>query len=66
MAKLQVGDIVFMNDKYYEGEEHKNEVFTIKGITKIGRTSVAWLEGYKGCYALDGLTRVKKTKRRQK
>ncbi len=53
--ELIIGDLVTMNDKYVEYEDHKNEVFKITAIGNVGGQKVAWLKGLSGCYALDGL-----------
>ena len=56
---LQIGDKVKMNDKYYVSDANKEKVFIVKTEPQevCGRISV-WLEGYRGCYAVDGLTKL--------
>lgn len=55
---LNVGDRVIMNDKYCVSEKNKGKVFTVKTEPQevCGVMSV-WLEGFRGCYAVDGLTK---------
>lgn len=56
---LKVGDIVIMNDKYDVPEEYRNKKFVVKiEAEEICGTDVVWLEGFNGCYAVDGLTKV--------
>lgn len=56
---LKIGDKVKMNNKYYVNEKNKDKIFTVRANPqKIGGTLVAWLEDYKGCYAVDGLTKI--------
>lgn len=53
------GKKVIMNDKYYVSEKNKGKVFTV--ITEpynVCGSDVVKLEGYSGCYAVDGLTVV--------
>lgn len=53
------GKKVIMNDKYYVSEKNKGKVFTV--ITdpyNVCGSDVVKLEGYSGCYAVDGLTVV--------
>lgn len=56
---MRIGDKVIMNDKYHVVERNKGKVWTVRsepwnccGIT------VVLLEGYRGCYAVDGLEKV--------
>jgi hypothetical protein len=52
-------DNVKMNDKYYVSEQNKNKVFTVMtDPQEVCGTLCVWLEGYRGCYAEDGLTVV--------
>lgn len=53
------GDIVVMNDKYVVPDEYKNKQFTVTTEPReiCGAMSV-WLEGFKGCYAVDGLSKA--------
>ncbi|MFR4485126.1 hypothetical protein [Sellimonas intestinalis] len=56
---IKTGDKVKMNDKYYVSEKNKEKVFTVKaGPQNIGGQQCVWLDGWKGCYAVDGLTKV--------
>ena len=56
---LKVGDRVKMNDRYYVHEDNKGTVFrVIAGPQEVGGQSCVWLEGYRGCYAEDGLDKV--------
>ena len=56
---MNKGNKVVMNDKYYVSEENKKKVFVIKtDPQEVCGTLCVWLEGYKGCYAADGLTVV--------
>lgn len=58
---LKNGDKVKMNDKYYVSEENKKKVFVVTaGPKNVGGTMCVWLEGYSGCYAADGLDKVKR------
>ncbi len=56
---LKIGDKVVMNDKYYVSDKNKNKKFVVKSDPQnVCGTLSVWLEGYKGCYAVDGLTKV--------
>lgn len=56
---LQIGDKVKMNDKYYVSDKNKEKVFTVKTEPQeVGGALCVWLEGYRGCYAVDGLSKV--------
>ncbi len=56
---MKVGDLVVMNDKYYVSEKNKGKQFKItSGPQCVGGTMCVWLEGYRGCYAMDGLDKV--------
>ena len=56
---LKQGDKVIMNEKYYVSEKNKGTVFTVKTEPQIiCGTVCVFLEGYRGCYAVDGLTKV--------
>lgn len=59
---LKIGDKVVMNDKYYVSDKNKGKVFTVRSEPQevCGTVSV-WLEGYRGCYAADGLRKVSDT-----
>ena len=54
---LEVGD--FMNDTYQVSANNKDKKFTvIAGPQEVCGTMCVGLEGYRGCYAEDGLTKV--------
>lgn len=56
---MKIGDKVVMNDKYHVSEKNKGKVFTVTaGPQEVCGTMSVWLEGYRGCYAMDGLTVV--------
>lgn len=56
---LKVGDKVVMNDKYHVSESNKGKVFTVRTEPQdVCGTLSVWLEGFRGCYAVDGLTKV--------
>ncbi len=56
---LTVGDKVVMNDSYIVSEKYKGKVFVVTaGPQNVGGTMCVWLDGYKGCYAEDGLSKV--------
>lgn len=54
---LRVGDKVIMNDKYYVSQKNKGKVFIVKTEPQeVCGTLSVWLEDFKGCYAVDGLS----------
>lgn len=56
---LKIGDRVKMNGKYYVSEQNKEKVFTVKTEPQeVCGTLSVWLDGYRGCYAADGLDKV--------
>ncbi len=56
---LKVGDKVAMNDKYHVSEKDKGKEFVVTvGPQEICGTLCVWIEGYRGCYAADGLIKV--------
>ena len=56
---LKVGDKVKMNNKYYVSEQNKDKVFTVKTEPQeVCGTLSVWLDGFRGCYAVDGLSKV--------
>lgn len=56
---LKQGDKVVMNDKYRVSDVNKGKEFIVKTVPqKVCGTLCVWLEGYRGCYAVDGLTKV--------
>lgn len=53
------GDRVVMNDKYYVSESNRGKVFIVTtDPQEVSGTMCVWLEGFRGCYAVDGLTEV--------
>lgn len=55
-AYINVGDRVIMTDAYEVPNEYKGVIWTVTAGPKyVSGTRVVWLEGYKGCYAVDGL-----------
>lgn len=53
---IKIGDKVVMNDKYSVPDKNKGKVFTVRSEPQeVSGTMCAWLEGYSGCYAVDGL-----------
>lgn len=56
---LKAGDKVVMNDKYLVSEKNKGKVFAVKTEPQeICGTLSVWIEDFRGCYAVDGLTKV--------
>ena len=56
---LKIGDKVKMNNKYYVSEQNKEKVFTVKTEPQeVCGTLSVWLDGFRGCYAVDGLSKV--------
>lgn len=56
---IQKGDKVIMNDKYYVSEKNKGKEYIVTTEpTEVGGTLSVWLDGFRGCYAVDGLTKV--------
>ena len=56
---IKKGDRVIMNDKYYVSEKNKGKEFIVTTEpTEVCGTLSVWLEGIRGCYAIDGLTKV--------
>ena len=48
-----------MNDKYHVPEQYRGKEFIVTaGPQEVGGTMCVWLDGYKGCYAEDGLSKV--------
>lgn len=57
--RFGLGDVVKMNDKYFEGKKHAGETFEVKSEPfTIGGTWCVYLKGYSGAYAMDGLDKV--------
>lgn len=58
---MKIGDKVAMTGKYYVPDKHRASIFTVvDGPRDICGTPCVWLEGYPGCYAVDGLRQVAK------
>lgn len=56
---IRKGDKVIMNGKYYVSEKNKDKEFIVTTEpTEVCGTLSVWLEGFRGCYAVDGLTKV--------
>lgn len=56
---IQKGDRVIMNDKYYVSEKNKGKEFIVTTEpTEVCGTLSVWLDGFRGCYAVDGLAKV--------
>lgn len=56
---MKVGDLVIMNDKYHVSDVNKGKKFKVTaGPQNVCGTMSVWLEGYRGCYAMDGLDKV--------
>ena len=54
---LKTGDKVIMNDKYRVAEKNQGVVFTVASDPWVCcGTKIVLLEGYRGGYAVDGLT----------
>lgn len=57
--RIKKGDVVKMNNKYYVSEKNIGMVFTvISDPQKVCGSTCVWLDGYSGCYAIDGLEKV--------
>lgn len=56
---LNIGDKVKMNGKYFVADDNKGRIFSVAAEPKFvfGKLCV-WLQGYRGCYLVDGLERV--------
>ena len=58
---LKIGDRVKMNNVYYVSEKNKEKIFTVRSEPyNVGGTKCVLLEGFVGCYAVNGLTKIKK------
>lgn len=56
---MNIGDRVIMNDKYRVSENNKGKVFVVRSVQwDLCGTQCVLLEGYRGGYAVDGLTVV--------
>lgn len=59
-STLVPGDVVVMNDKYHISEKNRGVEFTVRCEPyDCCGTLCVLLEGYKGCYAVDGLTKIR-------
>lgn len=56
---LSIGDKVRMNGKYFVADDNKGRIFSVVAEPKFvfGKLCV-WLQGYRGCYLVDGLERI--------
>ena len=53
---IKKDDLVVMNDKYRVAKQNLGKVFRVTTEpSMICGTLSVWLEGYRGCYAADGL-----------
>lgn len=56
---MEIGDRVVMNDKYKVAEINKGKIFKVRSESwDLCGTECVLLEGYRGGYAVDGLTVV--------
>ena len=56
---LKIGDVVIMNDKYYVSKKNRDKKFrVISKPREVCGTVCVWFDGFSGCYAVDGLTKV--------
>ena len=56
---MKIGDRVVMNDKYRVTESNKGKIFEVRSEPwDLCGTECVLLEGYRGGYAVDGLTVV--------
>lgn len=56
---MNIGDKVVMNDKYVVAEKNKGKEFMVRSEPwDLCGTECVLLEGYRGGYAVDGLTLV--------
>lgn len=59
--EFRVGDKVFMNSKYFVSKKNNGKEFIIASdIFNVCGTDVVFLQGENSCYAVDGLTKIKK------
>ena len=57
--KIKVGDKVVMNNKYRVSEKNKDVEWIVRSEPfNLCGTKCVLLEGFRGGYALDGLTKV--------
>lgn len=60
---IKIGDRVVMNSKYYVSGKNREKVFTVMTEPQeVCGTMSVWLEGYRGCYAVDGLRKIAERK----
>lgn len=58
---MNIGDKVIMNDKYVVEKKNRDKVFRVRSeLFDVSGTECVLLEGYRGCYAVDGLSLVEK------
>lgn len=56
---MKDGDRVVMNDKYRVSESNKDKIFVVRSEPwDLCGTECVLLEGYRGGYAVDGLTLI--------
>lgn len=56
---MKDGDRVVMNDKYRVSESNKEKIFVVRSEPwDLCGTECVLLEGYRGGYAVDGLTLI--------
>lgn len=56
---IKMGSMVKMNDKYFVSENNRDKIFKVVSCPwNLCGTMVVKLEGFGGCYALDGLSEV--------
>ena len=61
MEKLKVGDFVTMNNNYHVSERNRGRIFEVESEPyEIGGTLCVKLKDWRGAYAADGLTLVKR------
>lgn len=60
---LKPGDKVMMNDNYRVSDKNKGVIFTVRSDPwDVCGTLTVLLDGYRGRYAVDGLTKIEDTK----
>jgi hypothetical protein len=48
-----------MNDKYYVSEKNRKREFTVTTDSQmVCGTLCVWMDGFRGCYAVDGLEKI--------
>ena len=57
--KFEIGTNVIMNDKYYVSDKNKSIIFRVASEPfDLCGTICVMLDGYRGGYAMDGLSKV--------